>query len=64
MARKKVLKSLAHLSAELIGEEAAKREETKLRPKADMRQPPQVARTVGSSEASTERGYLHWGLNE
>ncbi len=64
MKRKKVLKSLADLAAEAIGAEAVKSEETKLAPQVDTQQSQQIAQPASPSEASTEKGYLHWGLNE
>jgi hypothetical protein len=62
MTRKKVLKSLADLTAEVIGAESTESAETKLQ--VDAQQLRQIPRPVGSSEASTDQGYRHWGLNE
>jgi len=65
MKQKKVLKSFADLSAELIGAEAAKPEETNLRHlQVVTQEPSQIPRPDGFVEVSPDPGYRHWGLNE
>ena len=64
MKRKKVLKSLAELSAEVIGTETVRSEETKPQPKTDTERLRQVPGKADYLEVSADIGYHHGGLNE
>jgi len=62
MKQKKVIKSLADLSAEAIGPKASGHDETKSpQPQGVVQAPPQTPQPDFDSPST---GYRHWGLNE